>query len=221
VRDKAQPAEIRIAGFVEQGVILFAKTLAKAIVANERRHASMTHDIDTGAGGCCSAQLLVADEPLVYHRVSKPDFLVAMSQGAYARFSPAVKPDGLVLVEEDLVYISGMPEHTRVYRIPALRMAEALGNRILLNVVMLAAFGAVSGIAKRESLRNAVETSFPPAFRELSLEAYDAGYERGRQQLLSGPLRIPVCEPAQSVSARIPTRLPAGRPRYFERPGGH
>jgi 2-oxoglutarate ferredoxin oxidoreductase subunit gamma len=106
-----------------------------------------------------------------------------------------VKPDGLMLIEEDLVYISGMPERTRVYRIPALRLVEELGNRSLLNIAMLAAFGAVSGVAKRESLRNAVETSFPPAFREIDLVAYDKGYEYGIQQLTAGPLIIPVCEP--------------------------
>lgn len=195
MRASAEPAEIRIAGFAEQGVILFAKMLAKAITANEGRHAGMTQDTDLGDGNC-SAQLLVADRPVVYRPVCNPDFLVAMSQPAYTHFSATVKPDGLLLIEEDLVRISGMPERTRVYRIPALRLGEELGNRSLLNVVMLAAFGAVSGVVKRESLRHAVETSFPPAFRELDLEAYDKGYECGVQQLMSGPLIVPIYEPS-------------------------
>jgi len=195
VKDSAQPAEIRIAGLAEQGVILFAKMLAKAITTVERRHAGMTQDVDL-AGGNCSAQLLVADRPVSYRQVCNPDFLVAMSQRAYNQFSATVKPDGLMLIEEDLVCVSGMPERTRVYRIPALRFGEELGNRRLLNIVMLAAFGAVSGVAKRESLRTVVETSFPPAFRELDLEAYDKGYEYGLQQLMAGPLIVPVCEPS-------------------------
>lgn len=181
-----QPTGICIAGSVEQGVILFAKMMTKAITIIEGKHASMAQKVDLDNGGC-SVQLIVADQQVFYRHVSNPDLLVVMSQQAYTRFSPQVKRDGLMLIEEDLVHLTGLLEHTRVYRIPALRLAAELGDRTLLNIVMLAAFGAITVVVKGASLREAVGTSILPAFRDLTLEAYDKGYAYGRQQLLSVP----------------------------------
>jgi Pyruvate/2-oxoacid:ferredoxin oxidoreductase gamma subunit len=45
-------------------------------------------------------------------------------------------------------------------------------------------------VLKRESLRKAIETSVPSAFRELNLKAYDRGFDYGLEHLQTGALKV-------------------------------
>jgi 2-oxoglutarate ferredoxin oxidoreductase subunit gamma len=105
-----------------------------------------------------------------------------MSQEAFTRFAPELRDTGILIVEEDLVRISGLKSGVRVYGVPATRLAEELGRKMVLNVVMVGFFAAVTGLLKPESLREAVADSVPPATRELNLRAFDKGYEFGVAQ---------------------------------------
>ncbi len=66
---------------------------------------------------------------------------------------------------------------------PATRLAEELGKRMVLNIVMVGFFGAVSGLLKPEALRDAIADSVPKAFVDLNLKAFDKGYEYGLKAL--------------------------------------
>jgi 2-oxoglutarate ferredoxin oxidoreductase subunit gamma len=186
-----QLTEIRVAGFAEQGVILLAKMITRASSDIKGCHAIMSQDFGRDSGGLCSTQVVVSDHPVCYHHVSNPDVLVAMSQDAYDMFFPDLRPSGVVIIEQDLVRVTGTPEASRVYGIPAMRLAEEISNRTVLNIVMLGYFGAVAGVLKRESLRKSVENSVPGASLDLNLKAFDQGYDYGRRYLLPGPLRVP------------------------------
>ncbi len=175
--------EIRIAGFGGQGVILSATLIGKAAAIHEGGFATMTQNFGPEArGGAASAQLILSDTPVLYPYVTGLDFLVVMSQEAYTRFAPELKDTGVLIVEEDLVRISGLKSGVRVYGVPATRLAEELGKKMVLNVVMVGFFAAVTGLLKPESLRRAVGDSVPPATRELNLRAFDKGYEFGVRQ---------------------------------------
>jgi 2-oxoglutarate ferredoxin oxidoreductase subunit gamma len=186
-----QLAEIRVARFAGQGVILLAKMIARAILGVKGHHAIMTQDFGRDIGGLCNTQVVVSDQPVCYYHVNNPDVLVAMSQEAYDMFFPELRPGGVLIIEQDLIRVTGTPEGIRVYGIPAMRLAEEISNRTVLNVVMLGFFGAVAGVLKRESLRKSVENSVPGASLDLNLKAFDQGYDYGRRYLLPGPLRVP------------------------------
>jgi 2-oxoglutarate ferredoxin oxidoreductase subunit gamma len=176
--------EIRIAGFGGQGVILSAIVVGKAVSIFQGDHATMTQNFGPESrGGACSAQVVLSDSPILYPYVTRPDVLVAMSQEAYTRFIPELKQGGLLLVEQDLVHLAGLPEGIRVYGVPATRLAEELGRKMVLNVVMVGFFAAVTGLVDEQALRRAVEDSVPPAFRELNLKAFQKGFEYGTTSL--------------------------------------
>jgi 2-oxoglutarate ferredoxin oxidoreductase subunit gamma len=186
-----QLTEIRIAGFGGQGVIVSSVVIGKAASIVEGNHATMTQNFGPEArGGACSAQLVISDQPILYPYLTKPDILMVISQEAYAKFAPELRPGGLMLIEQDLVRVSSIPEGTRIYGIPATRLAEDLGKRMVLNIVMTGFFGAVTELLKCESLREAVEASVPKTFRELNLKAYDKGYDYGLEHLQSGALSM-------------------------------
>ncbi len=173
--------EIRIAGFGGQGVILSAIVIGKAASIFEGDFATMTQSFGPEArGGACSAQVIVSDTPVLYPYVTRPDILVVMSQEAYGKFAPELKQNGTLVIEQDLVRVGDLPAGTKVFSCPATRLAEELGKRMVLNIVMVGFFAAVSGLLKPESLREAVGESVPGAFKELNLKAFDKGFEYGK-----------------------------------------
>ena len=105
--------EIRIAGFGGQGVILSAVVIGKAGCIFQDGYSTMTQSFGPEArGGACSAQVILSDQPVLYPYVSRPDILVVMSQEAYTLFSPQLKDDGILIIEEDLVRIGDHPAGT-------------------------------------------------------------------------------------------------------------
>jgi len=50
---------------------------------------------------------------------------------------------------------------------------------VVLNIVMVGFFGAVTNLLDADALRQAVADSVPPAMQKLNLQAFDKGYEYG------------------------------------------
>jgi len=172
--------EIRIAGFGGQGVILAATVIGKAASIYQNAFATMTQSFGPEArGGSSSASVILSGEAIAYPYVTHPDVLVALSQEAYIRFAPELKPGGTLVVERDLVRVNGTPSGIRVYSVPATRLAEELGRKMVLNIVLVGFFGAVTGVLDPDALRRAVSDSVPESFRELNLRAFDKGYDQG------------------------------------------
>jgi len=195
-----QLTEIRVAGFGGQGVIMAASVIGKAASIVDGGFATMTQNFGPEArGGACSAQLILSNTPVLYPYVTRPEILVVMSQEAYVKFAPELKPNGIMLIEQELVRVQGLASGVKVYGIPATRMAEQVGKRMVLNVVMVGFFGAITGIFTKESLRKAVEDSVPAAFRELNDKAFDAGYEYGLHHLTTGALTADQLEVLEEV----------------------
>jgi 2-oxoglutarate ferredoxin oxidoreductase subunit gamma len=176
--------EVRIAGFGGQGVILSAIVIGKAGCIFQDGYSTMTQSFGPEArGGACSAQVILSDSPVLYPYVSTPDILVVMSQEAYTLFSPQIKSDGILIIEEDLVRIGELPPGVRVYSIPATRIAEELGKKMVLNIVMVGFFAAVSQVVDPDAMRKAVAASVPEAYRDLNLKAFDRGFDYGTKEL--------------------------------------
>jgi 2-oxoglutarate ferredoxin oxidoreductase subunit gamma len=185
---RLQLTEIRIAGFGGQGVILSAIVLGKAASIFQGAYATMTQNFGPEArGGACSAQLIVSDTPVLYPYVARPDIMVVMSQEAYVRFAPELKEGGILIVEQDLVRVGDLNKGVLVYSIPATRIAEELGKRMVLNSVMVGFFTAVTHLLEADAVRKAVADSVPPSFVELNVKAFDRGFEYGTKVLTAAP----------------------------------
>ncbi len=183
-----QLTEIRIAGFGGQGVILSAIVLGKAASIHQGAFATMTQNFGPEArGGACSAQLVLSDTQILYPYVTRPNILVAMSQEAYVRFGSELKDGGILIVEQDMVRVSDLKREIQVYSVPATRIAEELGKRMVLNSVMVGFFTAVTKLLEPDAVRKAVADSVPASSRDLNLKAFERGFEYGTTALTAGP----------------------------------
>lgn len=173
--------EIRLSGFGGQGLILGGYIIGKAAAVAENRHATLNQSFGPEArGSACSAQLVVSDEPVGYPYVRRADVLVAMSQDAYRRFVDEVRDGGTVLIDDSLV----TPEphdRLRTLGVPATRIAEELGRRIIANMVMVGFFTAATGIVTAEAAREAVKSSVPSGTEQTNLAAFERGLEYAKK----------------------------------------
>ena len=83
------------------------------------------------------------------------------------------------MIDEDLVNPADDQRH---HAVPATRLAEDLGRRIVANVVMLGFFTAVTGVVSCEAMEEAIKSSVKPKTAPLNLDAFAAGYEYARQK---------------------------------------
>lgn len=176
--------EIRVSGLGGQGVILCGTIIGKAAAIFDQRHATMIQAFGPEArGSACSAQVTLDDQPVTYPYVKQPDVLITMSPDAYRQFAPQMKPGGLLLYESDLVTPGAeLPAGVRALGIPATRMAEEIGRRLVLNIVMTGFFTGATGLVTDEAARKAVLGSVPKGTEDLNLRAFQSGFEYGRNQ---------------------------------------
>jgi len=73
------------------------------------------------------------------------------------------------------VRVTDLPRQTKGYSYPATRLAEELGNRMVLNSVMVGFFTAVTHLLEPEAVRKAVADSVPASFRELKSKGLRKG----------------------------------------------
>ena len=181
--------EIRIAGFGGQGVILAATVIGKAACIYENGYATMTQAFGPEArGGAASAQLVLSDEPVLYPYVHAPNVLVVMAQEAYTKFAPEIRADGILIIETDLVRVtSAVKQGVRIYGVPATRLAEQLGKKMVLNIVLTGFFTAVTGLLSADSVKSAILDSVPAHSKELNIKAFESGFEYG-QKVLEGSI---------------------------------
>ncbi len=195
--------EIRISGFGGQGVIRCGYIIGKTAALFDGKHATLTQSFGPEArGSACSAQVLVDDKPVRYPYVTVPDTVVAMSQEAYDKYGEDITEGGTLLIDEDLVKPGEPTTSRKLYAIPATRIAENLGNRIVANIVMLGFFTAVTDIISVEAARKAVPSSVPERFVDLNVQAFERGYEYGMNVLGRTPQEAP--KPAKAAKGASP-----------------
>jgi len=177
--------EVRLGGFGGQGVILAGYVLGRAATVHAGRNAVMSQSYGPESrGGACMAEVVIADGEIAYPRVASPDVMVMMSQQAYGKYAADRPPGSLLIVDEDLVTLSGELEGARgVLEAPFTRLAEELARRIMANIVMLGFICGATGVVSVEAMRDAVAASVPRGTESLNLQAVETGYEYALEAL--------------------------------------
>ncbi len=174
-----QHKEVLITGFGGQGIVLAGQILGKAASLVDRKESTLTQSYGPEArGGACSAQVIISQSTIHYPYVRIPHIVVCLSQGGYDKYAKSIRPDGMLIVDQDLVRISEGSDLT-LYRVPATRIAEEVGRRMMANIVMLGFLSAVSDVVTREALHETVVKSVPKGTEELNSTAFNKGHDYG------------------------------------------
>ncbi len=116
-----------------------------AACLTDRLESTLTQSYGPEArGGACSVQLILSDKPIHYPYVREADILVCMSQTGYDKYRPLLKDNGILIIDQDMVRSI---ENTGggIFPIPATRIAEELGKKMMANIVMLGFVTSITG----------------------------------------------------------------------------
>jgi len=172
-----EATQIRISGFGGQGVVLAGVLLGKAASLYDGKEAVFTQAHGPEArGGASSADVIIGKSPVDYPLVTHPDILVALFQEAYLKYRPAMKTNGTLIVERDLVQLR--EEDARCARLPATRIAAENFSRIVTNTVMLGYLVGKTGVVSREAVEQAIRTTVSAKAVDMNLKAFAAGFDR-------------------------------------------
>jgi 2-oxoglutarate ferredoxin oxidoreductase subunit gamma len=172
--------EIKFGGFGGQGVILAGIIIGRAASIYNNKFATLTQSFGPEArGSACSAQVIISESKILYPYVTKPQILLAMSQEACNKFLPETTDNATLIIEQDLVKPRDLKPGMKVHGIPATRLAEELGRKMILNIVMVGFFTTVTKLVDYEAVKEAVKASVPQGTENMNLKAYDRGYQYG------------------------------------------
>lgn len=167
--------ELRLSGAGGQGLITAGVILAEAAVL-EGMNVVQTQSYGPEARlGASRAEVILSREEIAYPQVTRPDILLCLSQDAFERYSPDVKPDGLIVVDATNVEMQTPSVAAEIYAYPITTTAVELGSKVVANVVALGALCALTDVVSAEHLEEAVLKRVPERFRDLNARALEAG----------------------------------------------
>jgi len=169
---------IMISGTGGQGVIAAADFLSEALWRNGL-HVVNTRSYGAEArGGSAMSVVIASDEEIYDIQFERADTILVLSLPAYRKFSN-VGRQGALLMVDGRVLGRLKPEEVRKdvvqVSVPAADKAEALGNPIVANMVMLGAYTEKTGIITLDQLREAIRALMRPQFHEVNLKAIEEG----------------------------------------------
>jgi 2-oxoglutarate ferredoxin oxidoreductase subunit gamma len=178
--------EIRIGGFGGQGIIRTGLMLAMAACVYGDKNAIQTQSYGPESrGGRCKSEVVISDEEIDFPAVEHPDVLITLSQEAYSDYVNDLREGGVLLVDPDIVPNQRKIVNVKIYEIPATRIAEELGKKIVANVIMVGAFTALTNTLDVDVVKESIKRNVPKGTIELNLTAFEKGYGYGKSLLKS------------------------------------
>ncbi|MDM8538379.1 2-oxoacid:acceptor oxidoreductase family protein [Desulfobacterales bacterium HSG17] len=165
-----------------QGVITAAIILAKAAAIFENKNAIQSQSYGAAArGGATRTDIIISDSEINFPKVVQPNILVSLTQESYNKFSPIIRPGGLLLVDSKYVTIAKKVDAKHVALPMFDRVMEKIGKPIVFNICMLGALIGISELIKPVSILKVLETTIPEDFMEMNKKALDMGMKMGRE----------------------------------------
>ena len=167
-----------------QGVITAAIILAEAAVMYEGLNAVQSQLYGAEArGGATRSDVIIADETINYPKVIQPNVLVCLTSEAYAKFSPIIRPGGLLLT--DRRYVRTLKKvDARQKELPMFQtVMEKIGKPIVFNICMLGAVIRLTDLVQPDSVMKVLERRIPSGFLEMNREALNLGLSLGDEYL--------------------------------------
>jgi len=165
-----------------QGVITASIILSEAAVLYENLIAVQSQSYGAEArGGATRSDVIISDTVINFPKVIQPNVLVCLTQAAYGKFSPIIRPGGLLITDPRFVEtekkVDAQQKEIQMYE----TVMSDIGNPIVFNICMLGAVIGLTGLVKPESIMKSLENRIPADFLEMNRKALDIGFKLGEE----------------------------------------
>ncbi|MEA3429274.1 MAG: 2-oxoacid:acceptor oxidoreductase family protein [Thermodesulfobacteriota bacterium] len=163
-----------------QGIITAAVILAEAAVLYENLIAVQIQSYGAEArGGATRSDVIISDSAIYFPKVIQPNILICLSQEAYNKFSPIIRPGGLLITDTHYVKthrkVDALQRELPMYR----TVMDNIGRPIVFNMCMLGVLTGITDLVKSESIKKVLKTRVPSDFFDMNQKALDLGMKLG------------------------------------------
>ena len=123
--------------------------------------------------------MIISDSEIFCPKVNEANVLVCLTQEAYMKFYPIIRPGGLLITDSRYVRIERTVNAMQVELPMYQTVMDQIGKPIVFNICMLGAVTALTRVVRQESLMKILEGRIPPAFLEMNRQAIKLGFELG------------------------------------------
>jgi 2-oxoglutarate ferredoxin oxidoreductase subunit gamma len=163
-----------------QGVITAAIILAEAAVLYENLNAVQSQSYGAEPrGGATRSDIIIADSTIHYPKVIQPNVLVCLTQDAYNRFYPVIRPGGLLITDARYVKTEKKVDAQQKEIAMFETIMDKVGKPIVFNICMLGVLISLTELVKSGSIMKVLERRIPADFLEINRSALDIGMKLG------------------------------------------
>lgn len=174
--------EIRLSGSGGQGLILAGVMLAEAMGVQDGKNVVQTQSYGPEArGGASRADVVVSSDTIYYPKPMGLDLLLALTQEACDTYYPALRENGVLIIDSDLVHQPPTPD---CYSFPFTMLAKnEIGHVMVANVISLGAIVEITRLASKDAIKNVVKSRAPVGTEEKNLRALELGFKIAREKM--------------------------------------
>ena len=154
--------ELILAGFGGQGILFAGKILAYCGLMAGKELSWLPSYGPEMRGGTANCSVCISDEPIGSPLVTHPDCLIAMNGPSYTKFVNAVKPNGLILLDNSVVEETETRADVKTIALPATDMATEHNLNGSVNMILLGRMLAEINLFYLDTVQKAMEKCIPP-----------------------------------------------------------
>ncbi len=163
-----------------QGVITASIILSEAAVLHQNLTAVQSQSYGAEArGGSTRADVIISDSVIHFPKVIQPNVLVCLTQDAYGKFYPIIRPGGVLITDSRFVQtekkVDAQQKELAMYD----TVMAKIGKPIVFNICMLGVVISLTELVTPESIMNVLKRRIPADFLEMNRVALDVGIKLG------------------------------------------
>lgn len=174
--------EIITAGFGGQGVLFTGQLLTYAAMDEGREVTWIPSYGPEMRGGTANCTVVISDEEIGSPMVSDPQAVIAMNLPSLDKYEGKVRPGGVLVVNESMVDRAVSRQDIKVVMVKANEIAEELGDKRMMNMVLLGALIANLPVIPLEAIEKALAGHLPERHHKMLPKNYEA-LKRGAAHL--------------------------------------
>ncbi len=176
--------DITILGSGGQGVLTIGRFLAEGALAEGWEVVWLPSYGAEKRGGTVSCSVAISREKIGALFVTRPDAAVAMNQVAVHKLGTAVKPGGILVVNESAPSIDINRDDIRLLCVPVKELTAGIGDNLVGNSIILGALIAAFPVVSVQGIMALMERMHAKNQKYIRLNklAFDKGYNWGQKK---------------------------------------
>jgi len=159
--------ETLIAGFGGQGVLSMGMTLAYAGMIEGKDVSWMPSYGPEMRGGTANCTIIISDDKISSPIINSYDSIIILNQPSMDKFESAVKTNGQLLYEANNIINPPTRNDVGIVDIPANKEALNMGEKKVMNIIVLGTFLGLNPVLKPESIMEGLKKVLPKRHHHL------------------------------------------------------